>query len=36
MGQIILRISLCHIGMTWKIFYHMYMDESNKMDEKFG
>jgi hypothetical protein len=28
-----LRISLCHVGMTWKIFFHMYMDENEKMDE---
>jgi hypothetical protein len=27
------RISLCHVGMTLKIFFHMYMDESHKMDE---
>jgi hypothetical protein len=32
----ILRTSLCHVRMTWKIFFHMYMDESHKMDEKFG
>jgi hypothetical protein len=31
-----LRISLCHVGMTWKIFFHMYMDEKEKMDEIFG
>jgi hypothetical protein len=24
------RIYLCHIGMTWKIFFHMYIDESHK------
>jgi hypothetical protein len=24
------KISLCHIGMMWKIFFHMYMDESPK------
>jgi hypothetical protein len=30
------RISLCHVRMMWKIFFHMYMDESHKMDEKFG
>jgi hypothetical protein len=23
-------------GMTWKIFFHAYMDESQKMDEMFG
>jgi hypothetical protein len=27
------KISLCHVRMTWKIFFHMYMDESQKMDE---
>jgi hypothetical protein len=32
----ILRISLCHIRMMCKIFCHMYMDESQKMNEKFG
>jgi hypothetical protein len=31
-----LGISLCHVGMTWKIFFHMYMDENLKMDEIFG
>jgi hypothetical protein len=36
MGQNILKISLSHIGMMWKIFFHMYMDESHKMDENFG
>jgi hypothetical protein len=30
------RISLCHRRMTWKIFFHMYMDESQKMDKMFG
>jgi hypothetical protein len=35
-GQNILRISLYHIRMTWKIFFHMYMDENLKMDEMFG
>ncbi len=35
-GQNIFKIFLCHVGMTWKIFYHMYMDESHKMDEDFG
>jgi hypothetical protein len=34
--QNITKISLCHVGMMWKIFFHMYMDESHKMDEKFG
>jgi hypothetical protein len=24
------------VGMTWEIFFCMYMDESHKMDEKFG
>jgi hypothetical protein len=33
MGTTLLRITLCHIGMTWKIFFHMYMDESHKMDD---
>ncbi len=33
-GHNILRIPLCHIRMTWKIFFHMYMDESHKMDGK--
>jgi hypothetical protein len=27
---------LCHIRMTWKIFFHIYMDKSHKMDENFG
>jgi hypothetical protein len=27
-GQNIFRIPLCRIGMTWKIIFHMYMDES--------
>jgi hypothetical protein len=35
MGQNILRISPCHVGMTREIFFHMYMDESHQMDEKF-
>jgi hypothetical protein len=35
-GQNILKISLCHLRMTWKIFFHIYMDESHKMDEHFG
>jgi hypothetical protein len=30
MGIEYLKISLCHVGMTWKIFFHMYMDESQK------
>ncbi len=25
-----------HVGMTWEIFFHMYMDGSHKMDEKIG
>jgi hypothetical protein len=29
-------IFLCHIRMKRKIFFHMYMDERHKMDEKFG
>jgi hypothetical protein len=29
-GQNIFRISLCHVRMMWKIFLHMYMDESKK------
>jgi hypothetical protein len=33
-GQNIFQISLCHIGMMWKIFLHMYMDENHIMDEK--
>jgi hypothetical protein len=36
MGRNILKISISHIGMTWKIFFHTYMDESHKMDETFG
>jgi len=35
-GQNIFRISLSHVGMMWKMFFHMYMDESHKMDENFG
>jgi hypothetical protein len=35
-GTNIFRISPCHVRMTWDIFCHMYMDESHKMDEKFG
>ncbi len=34
-----LKISLCHIGMMWKIFFHVYMDESPNwmkcLDERF-
>jgi hypothetical protein len=29
MGQNILRISPCQVGMMWEIFFHMYMDESH-------
>jgi hypothetical protein len=28
MGIEYLKISLCHVGMMWKIIFHMYMDES--------
>jgi len=31
-GQNIFRISLWHIRMMWKILFHVYMDESQKMD----
>jgi hypothetical protein len=31
----IFRISLCCIKMTWKIFFCMNMDESQKMDDFF-
>jgi hypothetical protein len=35
MWKNIIKISLCHIGMMWKIFFHVYMDESHKMDDFF-
>jgi hypothetical protein len=35
-GQKIFRISLCHVRMMWKIFFHVYMDENHKMDENVG
>ncbi len=38
-GQNILKISLCHIRMMWKIFFHMYMDENwtsmNVLDDNY-
>jgi hypothetical protein len=36
MGIEYLKISLCHVGMMWKILFYMYMDESHKMDENSG
>ncbi len=34
-GHNIFRISPCHVGMMWKIFCHMYMDESHKRMKKW-
>jgi hypothetical protein len=33
MGIEFLKTFVCHVRMTWKIIFHMYMDERHQMDE---